>query len=98
MSEKSSTEDLSQIPMADDEVDSDDVLERSNVTQSSTPRSVPGNYKTSNSETKCSYLMLIFQILSNQISPFPLQCPLSTLITPRYLFFQKTLIKFHLVK
>lgn len=53
MSEKSSTEDLSQIPMADDEVDSDDVLDRNNPTESSTPRSVPGNFQKLH-RIKCS--------------------------------------------
>ena len=40
MSEKSSTEDLSQIPMADEEIDSDELAERNNLsTSNSTPRS-----------------------------------------------------------
>ena len=43
MSEKSSTEDLSQIPMADEEIDSDEHAERNNLsTSNSTPRSSNG--------------------------------------------------------
>jgi len=86
MSDKSSTEDLSQIPMADDEVDSDDVLERNNLTESSTPRSVPGlKTKLLKILTRISF-SLLFVILQTSFNPVFLshpQCRCLTQTKPR---------------
>ncbi len=57
--------------MADDEVDSDDVLDRNNPTENSTPRSVTGNHQVDSKRKTAPYNFTISDFIHSNFSLSP---------------------------